>query len=64
MFVTLAGDVDADKDVDIFDIVRMASAYGLSKPHPAFDPNSDIDDDDDIDIFDIVSATANYGASW
>jgi hypothetical protein len=64
MFVTIAGDVDADRDVDIFDIVRMASNYGVSKPNPAYDPNSDIDDDDDIDIFDIVAAAANYGTSW
>jgi len=62
--VTLLGDVDLDLDVDIFDIVRMASAYGVSIPDPAYDPNSDIDDDGDVDIFDIVSAAGNYGQNW
>ena len=64
MFVTLPGDLDADHDVDIFDIVRMASVYGITKPNPQYDPNSDLDDDGDIDIFDIVIAASNYGLSW
>jgi len=64
MFVTIAGDTDADRDVDIFDIVRMASVYGITKPNPMYDPNSDLDDDGDIDIFDIVIAASNYGLSW
>lgn len=64
VFVTIQGDIDGDRDVDIFDIVRMALVYGISKPNPRYDPNSDIDDDSDIDIFDIVLAAANYGKSW
>jgi PKD repeat protein len=62
--LTLAGDVDGDRDVDIFDIVRMASIYGVAFPDPSYDPNSDIDGDRDIDIFDIVAAAGNYGDSW
>lgn len=61
IIVTIAGDVDGDNDVDIFDIVAIASVYGISKPHPLYDPNCDIDNDGDIDIFDIVAATGNYG---
>jgi hypothetical protein len=66
VLVTLRGDTDADRDVDIFDIVRMAGCYGVKipPPNPRYDPNSDIDGDGDIDIFDIVMAAANYGASW
>ncbi|UCG37509.1 MAG: hypothetical protein JSV64_04360 [Candidatus Bathyarchaeota archaeon] len=64
VLITLAGDVDGDRDIDIFDIVRMAGAYGVSKPHPKYDSNSDVDDDGDIDIFDIVAAASNYGKSW
>ena len=61
MRVTWAGDVDGDSDVDIFDIVRMATIYGVEKPDPAYDPNCDLDNDGDIDIFDIVRAAGNYG---
>ena len=64
IFVTIAGDVDGDKDVDIYDIVRLAGTYGASKPDPRYDPNCDLDDDGDIDIFDIVIGSGNYGKSW
>jgi len=64
VFVTIAGDVDGDRDVDIFDIVRMAGVYGMSKLDPRYDSNCDIDGDGDVDIFDIVAAAGNYGESW
>jgi len=61
VLVTIPGDVDGDKDVDIYDIVRMAGVYGVRKPDPQYDPYADIDDDGDIDIYDIVIAAGNYG---
>ncbi len=61
---TYRGDVDGDRDVDIFDIVRIASVYGTKLPDPAFDPDCDMDSDGDIDIFDLVRAAGNYGESW
>jgi len=64
VFVTIQGDVDGDRDVDIFDIVMMASAYGSGEGDPAYNPIYDIDGDGDIDIFDIVAAAGNYGESW
>ena len=64
VFVTLPGDVDGDRDVDVYDIVLMASIYGVSKPDPLYDPNCDIDGDGDVDIYDIVAAAGNYGKSW
>jgi hypothetical protein len=63
-FVTLAGDVDGDRDVDIFDIVRMAGAYGSRIGQLKYNPNCDLDDDGDVDIFDIVMAAGNYGKKW
>jgi len=64
VFITLSGDVDGDRDVDIFDIVMMAGIYGTTEEDPQYDPNCDIDGDGDIDIFDIVAAASNYGESW
>ena len=63
-YLTLTGDIDGDRDVDIFDIVRMAGVYGVRLPDPRYDPNADTDGDGDIDIFDIVAAAANYGKKW
>lgn len=62
--VTIPGDVDGDRDVDIFDIVRMAGAYGTQEGQPGYDPECDLDGDGDVDIFDIVMAAGNYGESW
>jgi hypothetical protein len=64
VLITIPGDIDGDRDVDIFDIVRMSSIYSVAKPDPRYDPNCDLDDDGDIDIFDIVAAAGNYGMSW
>jgi hypothetical protein len=57
-------DVDDDGDVDIFDMVAMASRYGSEEGDPIYNPNYDLDGDGDIDLFDIVSAASHYGESW
>jgi parallel beta-helix repeat protein len=59
-----AGDVDGDRDVDIFDIVQMAGVYGADYPDPRYDRLCDVDLDGDIDIFDVVKAAVNYDKSW
>jgi len=61
ILVTVSGDVDGDFDVDIYDIVLIASAYGTQEGDPQYDPNCDIDGDGDVDIYDIVLAAGNYG---
>jgi hypothetical protein len=61
--VTLPGDVDGNRLVNIFDIVKMAGVYGKKYPNPLYNPNCDLDGDGDIDIFDIVTAAGNYGKS-
>ena len=62
--VSLPGDVDADHDVDIFDIVQLADAYGTVQGQPLYEDNSDINGDRGITIFDIVIAAGHYGQSW
>lgn len=55
------GDFDADMDVDIFDVVLLALAYGSEKGDPAYNPNLDVNCDGKIDIFDVVTVTRFYG---
>jgi hypothetical protein len=62
--ITIAGDVDADHDVDIFDILQIADSYGTHKGSIGFLDNCDIDDDGDVDIFDVTTAVHYYGISW
>jgi len=64
LFVTLAGDVDGNRAVNIFDIVKMAGVYGIKNTDIRYDPYCDLDNDGDTDIFDIVQAAGNYGKSW
>jgi len=63
ILVTVAGDVDGDGSVDIFDIVRMTAAYGSEDGELRYVSNCDIDRDRDIDIFDLVIACGNFGES-
>jgi hypothetical protein len=64
-FYALTGDFDEDRDVDIFDIVILADAYGSLLGERAYRPECDLDPppfgDGDIDIFDIVIPAGNYG---
>jgi len=64
VLVTIPGDADGDRDVDIFDIVLVAIFYGLDELDPQFNPNCDLNCDGYIDIFDIVLAAGHYGESW
>ena len=64
IFVTVPGDVDMDRDVDIFDIVAMIGSYDSEIGDPEYELNYDLDSDGDIDIFDIVAACNHYGESW
>ena len=60
---TIPGDVDGDRDVDIFDIVVLADAYGSKEGDTKYVPDYNIDGSGTIDIVDIVIATGNYGRS-
>jgi len=55
------GDFDNDGDVDIFDFVLFAAAYGSESGDPNYNPVGDFDDDDCINILDFVSFAGAYG---
>ena len=59
--VTIPGDVDGDKDVDLYDVVKICSAYGSKKGDPEYVANCDVNGDDKIDLYDVVIACARYG---
>ncbi len=60
----LTGDVDGDFDVDILDVVRITSIYGLRRGDPNFNSESDLDNDGIITIFDVVICTSHYGQKY
>jgi PKD repeat protein len=60
--VYLAGDVDRDGDVDLFDAVRLLNIYGEKEGGGSYDVNCDLDCDGDVDLFDAVRLLSNYGS--
>jgi parallel beta-helix repeat protein len=61
IIITVPGDVDGDREINIYDIVRLASAYGSKIGEPRYVPNCDIDGNGQINIYDVVIATSRYG---
>jgi parallel beta-helix repeat protein len=59
--VTVPGDVDGDRDIDIYDVVKIASVYGTKIGEPRYIANCDINGDGEINIYDVVIATSRYG---
>jgi hypothetical protein len=51
----LAGDINADNLIDIFDLAHMARFYGSS------DSQADLNGDGTVSILDLVLAAGNYG---
>ena len=61
IIVTVPGDTNGNGNIDIYDIVKIASAYGAKRGESRYDANSDIDGNGEINIYDVVIATSRYG---
>ncbi len=57
----LSPDFNNDGIIDIFDIARMALAYGSMPGLPNWDPYVDLNQDGIIDIFDLVVVALRFG---
>ena len=64
VFLTIPGDVDGDRDIDIYDFVKIAGIYGCVKGDPNYKPERDINSTGNIDIYDVVICGAHYGQNW
>ncbi len=66
VIVTIPGDVNGDRTVDIFDVGIISSHWYPGPPIGplGYDANSDINSDGAVDIFDVGIASANWGQSW
>jgi len=66
ILVTIAGDINGDRKVDVKDVYAVARAYGTSAtgPNPpgrTYNPNCDINDDHKIDAKDYYIVCKHYG---
>jgi len=64
IFLTLKGDLNGDRKVNIYDIVMIASAYGSKPEDPNWNPIADLVKDGEIDIFDAVIVCRQFGSKW
>ena len=60
---SLAGDVNEDGEVDIFDLTLVAQAYGSVVGDPAYDEACDITKDGRVDMRDLTIVSKYYGAT-
>jgi subtilisin family serine protease len=64
-FKPLAGDLNRDGIVNIYDMVLIATAYGSKPGNPNWNPICDIAPPwNRIDIYDAVQCVADYGKKW
>lgn len=60
VIIVWPGDVDGDRDVDLYDAVKLLAIYSAKHPNPLYNPNCDIDNDGDIDLYDAVTLLISY----
>jgi len=61
IIVTMVGDINADKKVDLKDVFAVGKAYGSVSGDPRYNPNLDINDDGKIDLKDYFTVCKNFG---
>jgi hypothetical protein len=59
---SIPGDLDGDCDVDVVDIMIVASHWGAVEGEPRYDPACDMDSDGDIDVVDIMLVASHWGS--
>lgn len=57
-------DIDSDGDIDLYDVVKVASIYGSVGGDPGWNPQLDVQPSGKIDIYDIVKVTSIYGTEY
>jgi parallel beta-helix repeat protein len=59
--ITVAGDVNGDGSVDIYDAIALANAYSATPTSLNWNGNADINGDNIVDIYDAITLSNNYG---
>jgi len=61
--IQMAGDINGDCIVNIFDLAAVGLAYSSTSGGQNWSPSADINNDGEIDIFDLATVGLNYGKS-
>jgi parallel beta-helix repeat protein len=63
VLVTIAGDVNGDGTVDVFDLSIVGQSYGYFSWQPEYNIMADINEDGVVDLRDLAIVTMNWGAT-
>jgi len=63
VFVTIPGDINGDKVVNIKDAALLGVAFGSKQGQPSYNPNADINGDGYVNIKDAVIQGVHFGQS-
>jgi len=63
VIATLAGDVDNDGDVDVFDAIAIVNSFGSTPGDPNWNEEADFDLNGAVNVFDVISLVNNFGQS-
>jgi parallel beta-helix repeat protein len=61
LVVTIAGDINRDGTVDIYDAIVLAGAYSSTPGSPNWNANVDLNSDNIVDIYDAILLANNFG---
>ncbi len=61
--VTIPGDVNGDRNVNIVDLVNVALSFGSQAGSSRYNPNADLNQDGIINILDLTYVAARFGSS-
>jgi parallel beta-helix repeat protein len=61
VFISIVGDTNGDKKVDLKDVFAVARAFGSYPGHPKWNPNCDLDGNNKVDLKDYFATVKNYG---
>ncbi|MDH7564796.1 MAG: PQQ-binding-like beta-propeller repeat protein [Candidatus Bathyarchaeota archaeon] len=64
VLVSIPGDINADRQVDLKDVFSIANAYDSRVCESKWNPNCDMDNDGVIDLKDYLRAVTNFGKLW
>jgi hypothetical protein len=64
VLVTIAGDINGDKTVDIFDAIKLAGVYDSTPTSVNWNPNADLNDDNTVDIYDAIILSSHYNQHY
>jgi hypothetical protein len=59
-YTALVGDITGNAVVDIFDAIKLATAFGTSSTTPGWNPDCDLNGDLKVDIFDAILLSNNF----